>query len=1212
MRAFLGLDPAALGQLQPLGGNAYAQLGAYTIIFWAPAGQPFVFDNANNRFASGSIVSIHVKTGGVNGQLIFTADSAGDPPELFDAPTFWDLLRDRADGLPGASTAFAGLWEDRAFTYNGADGRDYMGGSSFADTYYDVGAEDEVWAKGGSDTIHVYGDVKTIDGGFGGNEDDLVIFHASSIPQYIEDVRRFEIQNTVTAVVDLSLLLTAPNSVTITTDFGATVIGTRFIDDIQGNNGADILHGGDGEDKLKGGEGNDDLRGGEKNDDLKGEGGDDTLRGDKGADTIDGGEGQDTAIYDSYKSSYYIKRIVGTNDVAVLAKTWQVRDSEGWNQSSYDTLTDVENIKFAGETVGVDVQLALSWITEAADYMRTGSTAGVAQWAEYVRALDAPKCLAVARGISGVLRAGSNIADIDRLILDVQASQDPPKSLFIGTISLLIGNLASCIGAAIGSSLGAGTLVSVPAALVGAVGGKLIYDKVLKDRAELFLADVYEQYVPQSQSLSETSPESEFNASPASESNGRIDFDEDYYLGSHPEVRQLIEQGQFPSAYAHFVTTGIDLGYQPNATQSITRDQLAFNYSDPFALHYSAPFSVAIGQYAGDGVSSTEQALVGLINSGRTAAPLLDLDATLSTLAHRKAVDLVQNWPVNAVSEAQYQPDSSWAALWSTSQSFRDAFQAALENVIGASASDSAFKVLVGVSQNGSAAEALALFNQKSDSGALTDAQFDTVGVAEYGGIWVIVLADRAAGYVPIAPGADTLSNFVVYGTEGADLLYAGTHTITAYGGEWIDQLIGGIGNDTLDGGAGADTMSGGLGNDTYFIDAGADTVVENLNEGTDTVYSTAHLVLADNIENLTLVGGDLQGYGNALNNILTGTSGANVLDGRGGVDTMTGGLGNDVYFVDSGIDAVVENADEGFDTVFSTDHLVLGDNVENLSLIGGDLQGYGNSLDNVLTGTAGANLLDGRGGNDQMFGGLGNDLYFVDSGLDAVFENADEGFDTVHSTDHLVLGDNVENLTLIGGDLQGYGNALNNVLTGTDGANLLDGRGGNDQMFGGLGNDVYFVDSGTDAVFEDLNEGLDIVFSTDHLVLGDNVEYLRLMGSADLQGYGNALDNILYGNDGANLLDGRGGADALEGGGGNDNFMFNAGQANGDVVVDFAGHGAGAGDFLLFVGYGAGATFAQIESTNQWQITYNGGLSQEIITFANSATIDPSDYAFI
>jgi len=462
--------------------------------------------------------------------------------------------------------------------------------------------------------------------------------------------------------------------------------------------------------------------------------------------------------------------------------------------------------------------------------------------------------------------------------------------------------------------------------------------------------------------------------------------------------------------------------------------------------------------------------------------------------------------------------------------------------------------------------------------------------------------------------GNDTVFSSLVGYTLGSDfdnlVMLAGS--LTGNGNALANMLVGNSDSNTLDGKAGADAMFGGGGDDTYVVDDAGDVVSENDNEGIDTVISMAHFALAANVENLLLEGtADLQGYGNALENTLTGNAGSNLLDGRAGVDVMIGGLGNDVYFVDSGIDAVVENADEGFDTVYSTDHLVLGNNVENLSLIGGDLQGYGNSLNNVLTGTAGANLLDGRGGNDQMFGGLGNDLYFVDSGLDAVFENADEGFDTVHSTDHLVLGENVENLTLIGGDLQGYGNALNNVLTGTNGANLLDGRGGNDQMFGGLGNDVYFVDSGTDAVFENFDEGLDIVFSSDHLVLGDNVEYLRLTGSADLQGYGNALDNILYGNDGANLLDGRAGADTLEGGGGNDAFMFNAGQANGDIVVDFAGNGAGVGDFLLFVGYGAGATFAQIGSTNQWQLTYNGGASQEIITFANNATVDPSDYSF-
>ena len=40
--------------------------------------------------------------------------------------------------------------------------------------------------------------------------------------------------------------------------------------------------------------------------------------------------------------------------------------------------------------------------------------------------------------------------------------------------------------------------------------------------------------------------------------------------------------------------------------------------------------------------------------------------------------------------------------------------------------------------------------------------------------------------------------------------------------------------------------------------------MIESAGEGTDTVYSTAHFRLSENVENLVLQGGaDLQGYGN-------------------------------------------------------------------------------------------------------------------------------------------------------------------------------------------------------------------------------------------------------------------------------------------------------------------------------------------------------------
>jgi Ca2+-binding RTX toxin-like protein len=192
-------------------------------------------------------------------------------------------------------------------------------------------------------------------------------------------------------------------------------------------------------------------------------------------------------------------------------------------------------------------------------------------------------------------------------------------------------------------------------------------------------------------------------------------------------------------------------------------------------------------------------------------------------------------------------------------------------------------------------------------------------------------------------------------------------------------------------------------------------------------------------------------------------------------------------------------------------------------------------------------------------------------------------------------------------------------VIYGNTGNNILDGGDAADGMFGGAGNDVYIVDNAGDAVVENPGEGNDVVFSTAHLRLGDNVETLVLQGSAGLQGYGNSLSNALYGNGGNNLIDGGTGADMLNGGAGtdtliggadNDSFVFNVGQADGDTILDFAGNGAGPGDSLLFVGYGPGATFTNIDATH-WQVNYNGGSAHEIITFSNGAAVDPSDALF-
>ncbi|MFM6250328.1 MAG: calcium-binding protein, partial [Dolichospermum sp.] len=110
-----------------------------------------------------------------------------------------------------------------------------------------------------------------------------------------------------------------------------------------------------------------------------------------------------------------------------------------------------------------------------------------------------------------------------------------------------------------------------------------------------------------------------------------------------------------------------------------------------------------------------------------------------------------------------------------------------------------------------------------------------------------------------------TLQGTTAINGTGNDL----NNSITGNSGN--NALTGGLGNDTLNGGTGADTFVGGVGDDSYFVDNTADIITENLNEGTDSVFSTITYTLGTNVENLTLQGTTaINGTGNDLNNSIT------------------------------------------------------------------------------------------------------------------------------------------------------------------------------------------------------------------------------------------------------------------------------------------------------------------------------------------------------
>ena len=193
----------------------------------------------------------------------------------------------------------------------------------------------------------------------------------------------------------------------------------------------------------------------------------------------------------------------------------------------------------------------------------------------------------------------------------------------------------------------------------------------------------------------------------------------------------------------------------------------------------------------------------------------------------------------------------------------------------------------------------------------------------------------------------------IINGTQFGDVLWSFGGNDIVYAGAGNDYLLGDAGNDQLDGQLGTDVMAGGVGDDTYFVDSTGDLVEEFAGQGSDSVNASVSHTLEPNVERLVLIGSDnIDGTGNALNNVISGNGGNNVLDGGAGNDTLSGGAGDDVYLVDSALDKVTEAPGGGTDTVHSMVSWTLGLNLENLILDGNaDIDGTGNTLNNHLTG---------------------------------------------------------------------------------------------------------------------------------------------------------------------------------------------------------------------------------------------------------------------
>lgn len=319
-------------------------------------------------------------------------------------------------------------------------------------------------------------------------------------------------------------------------------------------------------------------------------------------------------------------------------------------------------------------------------------------------------------------------------------------------------------------------------------------------------------------------------------------------------------------------------------------------------------------------------------------------------------------------------------------------------------------------------------------------------------------------------------------------------------------QVIGTVkmfaGNDYFDGRGGfvEGDVEGGTGDDTYLIDDAAHVLVELSGQGLDTVATEVTYALPEHFEQLSLIGnGDINGFGNDLDNLITPNIGANLIDGGDGIDTVS--YGGSLTPV---LAQLFGQWDFGAISPFSLG-LVTGPmertaggggadgdvlvNVENL---------FGTRFNDFLIGSRDANLLRGLEGDDALYGHSGDDV--LEGGVDADRMNDGAGEDfAAYSTAgagvvaDLILtanntgdaaGDSYANIQNLRGSMHSdilWGTFAANRIEGLDGDDVLRGRGGGDTYVGGVGDDTFIFQNnfGAETVLDfdalNANEKIDL-----------------------------------------------------------------------------------------------------------------------------------------
>lgn len=237
---------------------------------------------------------------------------------------------------------------------------------------------------------------------------------------------------------------------------------------------------------------------------------------------------------------------------------------------------------------------------------------------------------------------------------------------------------------------------------------------------------------------------------------------------------------------------------------------------------------------------------------------------------------------------------------------------------------------------------------------------------------------------------------------------------------------------------------------------------------------------------------------------VFQGTDGNDIIEGREQNDHMIGGAGDDIYYIDSADDVVVETAGNGYDQLVSIVSVSMHAEVEAVHLIGeGPMDVIGNELDNYIIGNDSANvvtaglgddIISAAGGHDEIIAGEGNDSILAGWGLDTV--NGGAG-------DDLIEG--------LNGNDELRGGAGVDVLDGGAGNDTIYLDGGGDYAIGGDGADLFvFGETAAIAVIEDFDATVDRI-DVAHQDIGTMSEFAAIAIDVDDGVFLMAGNNYLY-----------------------------------------------------------------------------------------------------